>query len=156
MNDMLPPYAATMGIRILHPGGGTHGGPRGPVLEMAFASGLSGRPGMLHGGAICGLLDMCASATLAHILTQRGATPQFKPIGITIDFLRGGLKQTTFARGRVTRIGRRVATVMVEAWQEGENEGGGPPGDATKPDAGDPVIAAARLHFRLQQDMAEG
>lgn len=151
MNAPLPPYAATMGIRIRHPGEGA----RGPVLEMAFASGLSGRPGMLHGGAISGLLDMTASATLAHILAERGAAPGFKPIGITIDFLRGGLKQTTFARGRVTRIGRRVATVMVEAWQEGERQDDGAAGDASKPDAQDPVIAAARLHFRLQQDMAQ-
>lgn len=143
--DALPPYAQTMGIRILHAGDGA----RGPVLEMAFASGLSGRPGMLHGGAISGLLDMCASATLNHELRQRGVEPRFKPIGITIDFLRGGLKQPTFARGRVTRVGRRVATVMVEAWQADAADDQAP----LAPTNGN-IIAAARLHLRLGQDVA--
>jgi uncharacterized protein (TIGR00369 family) len=127
----LPPYAALLGATIVA------GSPDdAPVLRMDFTPGLSGRPGYLHGGAIAGLLEMAAHAALTASLIAAGQEPRFKPIGITIDYVRGGKEQPTFARGRVTRVGKRVATVVVEAWQE---EGG-------------PHIAAARLHMLMSED----
>ena len=126
----LPPYAALLGATIME-------GPAddAPVLRMDFTPGLSGRPGYLHGGAIAGLMEMAAHAALTASLIASGQEPRFKPIGITIDYVRGGKEQPTFARGRVTRVGKRVATVVVEAWQE---EGG-------------PHIAAARLHMLMSE-----
>jgi uncharacterized protein (TIGR00369 family) len=128
MSVTLPPYAGLLGI-VLEP---TESVIDPPVLRMEFTEGLAGRPGNLHGGAIAGLLDMVAHAALVHALTQSGKVPRFKPIGITIDYVRGGKHRPTFARGRVTKVGSRVATVMVEAWQEEGKQ-----------------IAAARLHMLL-------
>ena len=34
-----------------------------------------------------------------------------------LEYLRGGVKERTYARGEVLRAGRRVANVRVEAWQ---------------------------------------
>ncbi|RYZ35655.1 MAG: PaaI family thioesterase, partial [Myxococcaceae bacterium] len=41
-----------------------------------------------------------------------------KVISSTVDFLRSGKAQDTFARAFITRQGRRVANVRVEAWQD--------------------------------------
>ena len=128
MSVTLPPYAGLLGI-VLEPAASPTDS---PVLRMDFADGLAGRPGNLHGGAIAGLLDMAAHAALVHELAQTGKAPRFKPIGITIDYVRGGKHRPTFARGKVTKVGSRVATVMVEAWQEEGKQ-----------------IAAARLHMLL-------
>lgn len=130
----LPPYAGAMGIAVRQ----SPGADAAPVLAMPFANCHSGRPGHLHGGAIAGLLDMAAHAALVHTLAQAGQSTRYKPIGMTIDYVRGGKEVATFARGRVTRVGSRVATVIVEAWQE---EGG-------------PQIAAARMHILLSRDAA--
>ncbi len=124
----LPPYAATLGIVL----DDRPGDDERPALRMNFSGALSGRPGHLHGGAIAGLLDMAAHVALLHELDSGEASPRFKTIGITIDYLRGGKEVPTFARGRVTRMGRRVATVVVEAWQEEGKQ-----------------MAAARLHMLL-------
>lgn len=126
----LPPYARLLGISVEQANDGAS-----PVLRMDFSAALAGRPGNLHGGAIAGLLDMAAHAALTSSLAASNR-PGFKQIGITIDYVRPGKQQPTFARGRVTRVGRRVATVIVEAWQE---EGG-------------PQMAAARLHMLLTGD----
>ena len=37
---------------------------------------------------------------------------------MTVEFLRGGTEQRTYAIGRVTRAGRRIANVSAEAWQD--------------------------------------
>lgn len=129
MTIALPPYAAHLGIVIDRAGAGEEM----PVLRMDFADGVAGRPGNLHGGAIAGLLDMAAYAALTHWLTEAGQQPRFKPIGITIDYVRGGRHKPTYARGRVTKVGSRVATVIVEAWQDEDGR----------------QIAAARLHMLM-------
>lgn len=131
MSVALPPYAGFLGI-TLEPGAPD----ASPVLRMEFAEGLAGRPGNLHGGAIAGLLDMAAHAALTHELVQAGKVPRFKPIGITIDYVRGGKLKPTFARGRVTKVGSRVATVVVEAWQDDDRR----------------QIAQARLHMLLAKE----
>ncbi len=41
-----------------------------------------------------------------------------KTITFTVDFLRSGLPRDAYARAKVTRKGRRYATVQVEAWQD--------------------------------------
>ncbi len=132
MSELLPPYAALMGI-ALH----DDDGEGAPVLVAPFSDKLAGRPGHLHGGAIAGLLDMAAHAALVRSLESEGRSPRFKPIGVTIDYLRGGKERPTYARGRVTRVGTRVATVVVEAWQD---------------ESGGPTIAAARLHMLLARE----
>jgi len=41
-----------------------------------------------------------------------------KTIDITVDYLRSGLPRDAYARARITRSGRRYASVHVEAWQD--------------------------------------
>jgi uncharacterized protein (TIGR00369 family) len=107
----LPPYARAMGMEIDHIEDGV------PIIGMDFADRTQGRPGFLHGGAIGGLLEMAAHAALRAELDRQGNESRMKPINITIDYLRGGVQERTYARGEVLRAGRRVANVRVEAWQ---------------------------------------
>lgn len=108
----LPPYAISLGMNVARI---EHGS---PVLEMAFDPKVEGRPGFLHGGAIGGLLEMAAFTALRAELIRRHVESAFKPVNVTVEFQRAGLPQATFAIGRVTRAGRRIANISAEAWQD--------------------------------------
>ena len=108
----LPPYALALGIGVERIDGAA------PLLMLDFSEKVHGRPGFLHGGAIGGLLEMAAIAALRMALAQRGDLPRLKPVNVTVEFLRGGTEQRTYAIGRVTRAGRRIANVSAEAWQD--------------------------------------
>lgn len=84
----------------------------------------------LHGGVIGGFLEMTALAQLS--VSHAGSRPP-KTIDISIEYLRPGRPQTTYARADVRKAGRRIANVHVEAWQE----------------ARDHPIAFLRGHFLL-------
>lgn len=104
----LPPYAAVLGIRICE--GET-------VLVMPFGDHVAGRPGFVQGGAIAGLLEIAALRALRAALGEVDQV-RVKPIGITVDYMRGGRMLDTFAEGRVMRVGKRIANVDAEAWQQ--------------------------------------
>ena len=108
----LPPYARAMGIEVVP------GESDAPVLGLDFADKVLGRPGYLHGGALGGLLEMAAIGALRADLARRGSSARVKPVNVTVEYLRGGTAQRTFATGRVVRSGRRVAHVTAEAWQD--------------------------------------
>ena len=112
----LPPYALALGIEVERIDGAA------PVLGLDFSERVHGRPGFLHGGAIGGLLEMAAIAALRMALAERGPNgaglPRLKPVNMTVEFLRGGTERRTYAVGRVTRAGRRIANVSAEAWQD--------------------------------------
>ena len=82
---------------------------------MPFADGLLGRPGFLHGGAIAGLLENTAWVTVLEALPDDA---RIKPISVTVDFLRGGAMVETHAEAEIVRLGRRIANVIVTAWQD--------------------------------------
>ncbi len=86
------------------------------VTTLAFAQHLVGNPALpaLHGGAIGALLE---SAAIFELLWRAETIVLPKTITITIDFLRSAQAVDTHARGTITRHGRRVANVRVEAWQ---------------------------------------
>lgn len=84
----------------------------------------------LHGGVIGAFLEMTAQTQLA--LTQRSAKVH-KTIDVTIEYLRPGRAMTTYARADLRKVGRRIANVHVEAWQEQRSS----------------PIAALRGHFLL-------
>lgn len=69
----------------------------------------------LHGGVVGAMMEMTALAQLA--LAQNSSSPA-KTIDITIEYLRPARALTTYARADVRKVGRRVANVHVEAWQE--------------------------------------
>ncbi len=108
----LPPYAEAMGIAIERSEKTT------PILTMDFAEHVQGRPGYLHGGAISGLLEMAGFAALKAHLDAEDSNRELKPINVSIQFLRGGKSQMTYAAGRIHRVGRRNAHILVEAWQD--------------------------------------
>lgn len=96
---------------------------------------LIGNPALpaLHGGATAAFLEVTAIIELAwaslwedleagRIEPARiaaGALPALpKTIDFSIDYLRSGLPRDAYARARVTRSGRRYASVQVECWQD--------------------------------------
>lgn len=109
---VLTPYADSLGIVI----DGQEDG--APVLAFEFCSGVEGRPGHLHGGATSGLLETAGYVLLRHELTILGRENRFKPINITVQFLAAGRPKRTYAKARITKLGRRSANIAVEAWQD--------------------------------------
>ncbi len=85
----------------------------------------------LHGGAVGALMELTAVAQIA-VAQRHAGLP--KTIDIGVDYLRSGRPVDTYARAHVTKLGRRIANVRVEAWQF---------------ERGDPV-AAMHGHFLLQ------
>ncbi|MEM1086751.1 MAG: PaaI family thioesterase [Pseudomonadota bacterium] len=68
----------------------------------------------LHGGAIGTFLEFTA---VAQLFLQTETPRPGRPINITVDYLRQGRATDLFARGQVVKLGSRMASVRVEAWQ---------------------------------------
>ena len=69
----------------------------------------------LHGGVIGAFMEMTALAQLSVI----APSPKVhKTIDVTIEYLRPGKAQVIYARADVRKVGRQVANVHVEAWQD--------------------------------------
>ena len=102
-------------------------------IVMPFHDDVVGRPGMLHGGAIAGLLEYTAFAALRAALDDEKVV--MKPVTVTVDYMRGGLARETFAEAVIERLGNRIANIEAVAWQR----------DRAKP------IAAARINFLLDR-----
>ena len=73
----------------------------------------------LHGGAIASFLEL--TAMLQVFLVSDMPRPP-KPINLTIDYLRQGHAKDLYARAYVLKMGRRMASVRAEAWQENRAE----------------------------------
>jgi uncharacterized protein (TIGR00369 family) len=69
----------------------------------------------LHGGVLGAFMEMTALLQLSISETPRR---QPRTIDVTIEYLRPGRALTTYARADVRKVGRRIANVHVEAWQE--------------------------------------
>ena len=122
----LPPYAQLLRLRTEEQDG---------VLRfiMPFHDDVVGRPGFLHGGAIAGLLEFAAFTALDRALG--GDRVSKKPVTVTVDYMRGGTPQDTFAEAVIERLGKRMANVEAFAWQ----------GEPGRP------IASARINFLLER-----
>lgn len=129
----LPPYAMALDMKIVDAIDGA------PVIAMPFADKVQGRPGFLHGGAISGLLEMAAVAAIHKALRASGNDSAIKQVNVTIDFMRGGLGQMTYAVGEVMRLGRTMANVEARAWQD----------DRAKP------IAMGTMHYLIRRPKVE-
>jgi len=118
--------------------------------RLTYADKLIGNPLIpaLHGGVTGAFLEITAIVHLAweavwEIMESgpegaaripRGDFPPMpKTVDVTIDYLRSGRPRDVYARAQVTKMGRRIANVRVEAWQD----------ERHKP------IAMANGHFRL-------
>ena len=124
----LPPYAQLLDLRA------ERGEDGQSLFVMPFGDDVMGRPGFLHGGAIAGLLEFAAFATLRQALGE--AAVEMKPINVTVDYMRGGHPFETFAAATIERLGARIANVEAQAWQK----------DRKAP------IAAAQMNFLLVRE----
>lgn len=111
MEITLSPYARTMGFEPSRDDAGRL------VLALPYSIAVRGRPGFVHGGALAGLLETVAFATLSEALGTDDR-PQIKPINVTVSYMRGATELTTYARATIERLGRRVANVEAIAWQD--------------------------------------
>jgi uncharacterized protein (TIGR00369 family) len=87
------------------------------ITTMTYADHLIGNPALpaLHGGTLGALLE---SAAIFELLVRAETIVLPKTITLTVDYLRSGKPVDTHAHATVTRQGRRVTNVRVEAWQE--------------------------------------
>ena len=125
--------------------------------RLRFDPKLIGSPVLpaLHGGAIGAFLEITAILNLAWTqiwealesggepaeAIKRGDLPALpKTVDITIDYLRAGRARDVFTRAVITKQGRRVANIRVEAWQE----------ERAKP------MATAHGHFLLRGREKDG
>nr|WP_294394493.1 PaaI family thioesterase [uncultured Sphingomonas sp.] len=130
----LLPYADFLGIRVAGERGGA------PLLVMPYSEGLVGLPDRLHGGAMAGLLEIAAIAAIDATLAEGDkARSIFKPITVTVDFMRPGLPADIYACGEVVRVGGRIANVSVTAWQDDPGR----------------TIAAARMNLAITPSQTE-
>jgi acyl-coenzyme A thioesterase PaaI-like protein len=90
------------------------------ITTMKFSQDLIGNPALpaLHGGTLGALLE---SSAIFELLWRAETIVLPKTITFTVDYLRSGAPIDTHARSVVTRHGRRVANVRVEAWQTDRN-----------------------------------
>jgi len=86
------------------------------ISTMRYGEHLIGNPAIpaLHGGTLGALLE---SAAIFELLWRAETIVLPKTITLTIDYLRSGGAADTHARGIVTRQGRRITNVRMEAWQ---------------------------------------
>ena len=119
------PYARLLGVVIDRKGSEL-------TTVLPFQDSLVGNTMLpaLHGGAISGFLELTA---LLQLVFETECERLPKTVDITIDYLRSGRPVETYGRAIITKHGRRVANVRVEAWQD----------ERSRP------IAAAHGHFLL-------
>jgi uncharacterized protein (TIGR00369 family) len=105
------PYAAFLGVEGRWEDGGL-------TAVLPFRDDLIGNTKLpaLHGGAQGAFLEIAALAAL--VLELEAAARQPLTVGVTVEYLRPGRAKATFARPSIKRLGRRVANVHVEAWQD--------------------------------------
>jgi uncharacterized protein (TIGR00369 family) len=103
------PYAKFLGLSVQLQGTEL-------ITTMTFNEDLIGNPALpaLHGGTLGALLE---TAAIFELLWRAETIVLPKTITITIDYLKSAAAVDTHARGVITRQGRRVSNVRVEAWQ---------------------------------------
>ena len=119
------PYNAFLGLHLKRT-------EDGPLCVLPADPKLIGNPLLpaLHGGVVGALLE---SAALMQLMWAHETVHVPKTINLTVDYLRSAKPVETFAQGALTRHGRRIANVRVEAWQD----------DRDRP------VATALAHFLL-------
>jgi len=104
------PYAKFIGMRAELAGDEM-------TAVLPFSEHIVGNPMLpaIHGGVLGAFMEMTALAQLSVAETLKR---QPRTIDVSIEYLRSGRPLTTFARAHIKKVGRRIANVHVEAWQE--------------------------------------
>jgi uncharacterized protein (TIGR00369 family) len=86
------------------------------TLVLPYRDALIGNPMLpaIHGGVIGAFMELTAIGTVA-VKSRQPRLP--RTIDISIDYLRSGRPVDCYARAHITKLGRRIANVRVEAWQ---------------------------------------
>lgn len=84
----------------------------------------------LHGGVIGGFME---TAAILHIMMAAEFFQIPRVVDFSLDYLRPGRHQDTYAKCTFVRQGRKIANVAVSAWQQKESL----------------PIATARAHFLI-------
>ncbi len=71
----------------------------------------------MHGGCVAAFLEIACQLQVAH---ETGTIAPARTIDISVEYLRPARREITYARARIRRLGRRVATIHAEAWQSDE------------------------------------
>lgn len=121
------PYAATLGVEMYEENGEIR-------FVLPFKQKNIGNTALpaLHGGVIGGFLE---TAALLHLIWARESAEIPRTVDFSLDYLRSGKAETLHACCDITKQGRRVANVIMTAWQD----------DPAKP------VAVARAHFLLTE-----
>lgn len=101
------PYAKLLGM-LMEPDGTFHLPPK---------KGNIGNPTLpaLHGGALGGFMEMCG---ITHVMMAMDVIKVPKAVDFSIDYVRAGLFQDTYAKCEIVRFGRKLVNVSVVAWQD--------------------------------------
>ena len=87
------------------------------VTSLPYRPENLGNPDLpaLHGGVVGAFLELAGTF---EMLWRLECVTIPKTVNFSVDYLRPAGPVTSYARGIITRYGRRVANVRVEAWQE--------------------------------------
>src|SRR5262245_16639359 len=112
MNRVLEaiPYAQFLGVRVEQTADRW-------LCVLPFRQEIIGNPRLpaIHGGVLGAFLELTAFLRLyAEAASDRAP----KPINFSADYLRSAGPQTTYAEANIFKLGRRIATVHVVAWQD--------------------------------------
>ena len=101
------PYARLLGVKV-EPDGSFHLPPKKSNI---------GNPTLpaLHGGALGGFMEMCG---ITHVMMAMEVIRVPKVVDFSIDYVRAGLYQDTYAACEIVRFGRKLVNVSVVAWQD--------------------------------------
>jgi acyl-coenzyme A thioesterase PaaI-like protein len=104
------PYYSFLGLQLAPWGGGL-------TCVLPENKKFIGNPTLpaLHGGVVGAFLE---STALVHLRATQEVTRLPKIINITVEYLRSGKPVETYAEAVVTKPGRRVANLRIEAWQQ--------------------------------------
>jgi acyl-coenzyme A thioesterase PaaI-like protein len=105
------------------------------VTRLRFDPSVVGNPNLpaIHGGVIGAFLEMAA---IFQLVREGEGDRLPKPINLTVEYLRSAGPRDSYARATITKHGRRVANVRVQAWQD----------DPDRP------VAVAHGHFLMPRE----
>ncbi|MEC9346608.1 MAG: PaaI family thioesterase [Pseudomonadota bacterium] len=124
------PYMRFLGLTLQ-----THAD--GPICHMPGSEHITGNPILpaIHGGVVGAFLE---STAIMHLIWAHESRHVPKIINLTVEYLRSARVIDTYAQAVITKHGRRIANMRIEAWQ----------GDRARP------VAAAHAHFLLPSEDA--
>ncbi len=116
INDLLDciPYTQTIGMKALQLGDEL-------IFHLPALEANIGNPTLpaLHGGCIGGFME---NAAMIHVISRLQTERIPKMVDFSLDYLRAGRFQDTYAACDVVRQGRKVVNVAITAWQTVKDE----------------------------------